>query len=221
MTAPVWMASPPEVHSTLLSSGPGAGSLLAVSAACSALSAEAYVSAHLPYLAWLTEAGANSAGAATTMAAYHGVAGSALASSPRTAAAPPVLKTDNAVSAAADPSAGNFFTDIYNQLVALIQDPSGTLSAILANPSAYFPLLFFIAYEVSTSIGATITYPSLIAGSILAIVLPAALQQLLANPAAASGLSTLNSNALGNGPRMPMVPGTWSSQKSEGEGECS
>jgi len=194
---------------------------VSAAAACSALSAEAYVSAHLPYLAWLTEAGANSAGAATTMAAYHGVAGSALASSPRTAAASPVLKTDNAVSAAADPSAGNFFTDIYNQLVALIQDPSGTLSAILANPSAYFPLLFFIAYEVSTSIGATITYPSLIAGSILAIVLPAALQQLLANPAAASGLSTLNSNALGNGPRMPMLPGTWSAQKSEGEGDRS
>jgi len=367
-------------------------------------SAEAYVSANLPYLAWLTEAGAKSAGAAaqhevaaaaytsalaamptlpelaanhavhgmliatnffgikaipialneadyarmwiqaaTTMAAYHGVAGSALASSPRTAAAPPVLKTDNAVSAAADPSPLNFFTDIYNQLVALIQDPSGTLSAILANPSAYFPLLFFIAYEVSTSIVAAITYPSLIAGSIPAPApagaptpapssaaggaagttpaatpaagfaymvggidpddgpgptlidrdgstaptgsIAAAAAASAASPAtsrtrrrrramqhghydefadmdldvdpdwggredrdlvgaavasgsaagslgfagtvgkdrvaAASGLSTLNSNAFGNGPRMPMLPGTWSAQKSEGEGDRS
>jgi PPE-repeat protein len=278
MTAPVWMASPPEVHSVLLSSGPGPGSLLAAAGAWTALSteyasaaselttllsavqsgawqgpsAEAYVSAHLPYLAWLTEASANSAGAAaqhevaaaaytaalaamptlpelatnhvihgvliatnffglntipialneadyarmwiqaaTTMATYQGVSGSALASAPRTEAAPAVLKTNNALPAAANPSAsGDFFTDIYNQLVQLFQDPSGTLSAIFANPSTYFPLLFFIAYEVSTSIAAAITYPLLTAGAILAVVLPAALQQLLANPAAVPPMLT-------------------------------
>jgi PPE-repeat protein len=272
MTAPVWMASPPEVHSVLLSSGPGPGPLLAAASAWAALSteyasaasdltsllgavqagawegpsAEEYVSAHLPYLAWLTEASANSAGtaaqhevaaaayttalaamptipelatnhvihgvliatnffgintipialneadyarmwiqAATTMASYQGIAGSALASAPRTAAAPPVLKTNNPLAAAANPSAssGDFFTEIYNQLVQLIQDPIGTISAILANPSTYFPLLFFVAYEVSTSIAAAITYPLLTAAAILAVVLPAALQQLLASPA--------------------------------------
>jgi PPE-repeat protein len=86
--------------------------------------------------------------AATTMATYQGVSGSALASSPRTAAAPPVLKTNSAVAAAVDPpSSGNFLTDIFNQLVQLIQNPAGTLSSILANPSEWFPLLFFIAYE--------------------------------------------------------------------------
>ncbi len=108
VTAPVWMASPPEVHSALLSSGPGPGPVLAAAGAWNSLSveygeaadgisdsvagvhagvwegsgAESYVAANVPYVAWLLQASADSAAVAARHEMAAGAFSSALVAMP-------------------------------------------------------------------------------------------------------------------------------------------
>jgi PPE-repeat protein len=113
------------------------------------------------------------------MASYQAVSGTALASAPRTTAAPPVLKTNNPMAAASDPSSGGFLSQIFQQLSQLLQDPIGTLSSILANPAQWFPLLFFIAYEAFfIPFGTTFWTVLLSAPAFLPLILALALSTL-------------------------------------------
>lgn len=129
MTSPVWFAVPPEVHSTLLSSGAGPGPLLAAAQAWRALgvhyadtaaelgsvltavqasswegpSASQFVAAHQPFLYWLIQANS----VANTAATAHEMAAAGYADALTTMPTLPELAANHAVHGAL--LATNFF----------------------------------------------------------------------------------------------------------------
>ena len=300
MTAPVWMAVPPEVHSALLSTGPGPGSLLAAAGTWNLLSAEyawaaeelsavlaavqagvwegssaeSYVAANQPFLVWLVQASANSAAeaarhedvaaaytgalaamptlaelaanhaihaglvatnffgintipialneadyarmwvqAATTMATYQAVSGTAVASSPQIALAPQILKSrgSTAMRAATQaqaaqsgslPGLGDLLLDITNRLglnllqihgfgikevIADLDNPGlfleRAITRIVANPFAVLQNPLFLVFD-----GDELFFPL---GQLLQLTYPVVAAAAVAPLGAASGLAGL------------------------------